>query len=208
VLAALTALAGALFLAMADPRVARAQTPAKASPDLQSQYDAAFEEMLRQPANLDVLFKFATVASQTGDLEGAISALERMLLIENNLPRVRLELGVLYYRLGSYAISQTYLEGALATPNLPPEVRTRAEQFLTQIKSAQKPSHFSGEAFLGWRFQSDANLGPATSSVLLFGQVANLNQQAVGTSDWGVVGSLSLRHVYDFGRQDKSQLET
>ena len=49
--------------------------------------------MIRQPANLDVLFRFASVASQTGDLEGAISALERMLLINANLPRVRLELG-------------------------------------------------------------------------------------------------------------------
>jgi tetratricopeptide (TPR) repeat protein len=194
-------------VAVGPARVAEAQSPPTA-PDRQAEYDAAFQEMLRKPADLDVLFRFATVASQTGDLEGAVSALERMLLINPNLPRVRLELGVLYYRLGSYEVARTYLDSVLAAPNLPPEVRARTEQFMAQIKSAQKPSHFSGEVFGGLRYQSNANLGPANSSVLLFGQVANLNQQAVGASGWGVVGSLQLRHVYDFGRQDRSALET
>jgi hypothetical protein len=199
---------GLELMFVADTNLTLAQTPKATSGDLQRQYDAAFDDMLRQPANLDVLFKFATLATQTGDLEGAISALERMLLINNNLPRVRLELGVLYYRLGSYEVARTYLEGALKAPNLPPDVRSRAEQFMAQIENQQKSSHFSGEAFVGWRYQSNANLGPTSSSVRLFGQAANLNQQAIGGPDWGVVSTLQVRHTYDFGRQDKSALET
>src|ERR1700676_4752330 len=78
---------------------APAAVPAAASSDLERQYDAAFQEMLAQPANLDVLFKFATLASQTGDLEGAVSALERMLLINSDLPAALLELGVPFSRL-------------------------------------------------------------------------------------------------------------
>ncbi|HYD06982.1 MAG TPA: tetratricopeptide repeat protein, partial [Reyranella sp.] len=186
-----------------------AQTAAEPSKaDLEQQYDAAFQEMLRKPADLDVLFKFAALASQTGDLEGAISALERMLLINPDLPRVRLELGVLYYRLKSYEVARTYLEGALKSPNLPADVRNRAEQFMAQIASQQKVSQFHGEVFLGLRYQSNANLGPATSAVRLFGQVANLNQQAVGQADWGAVSTLQVRHTYDFGTQDKATLET
>src|SRR5476649_1610093 len=122
-----------------------AAAPAVASSDLERQYDAAFQEMLAKPANLDVLFKFASLASQTGDLEGAVSALERMLLINPELPRVRLELGVLYFRLGSYEVAQTYLEVALKSPALPPEVRNRAERFLTDVQSRESPSHFTGE---------------------------------------------------------------
>ena len=182
-------------------------TPAVSS-DLQRQYDEAFQETLRQPANLDVLFKFASLAAQTGDFEGAISALERMLLIDSNLPRVRLELGLLYYRLESYEAARTYLEAALKSPNLPADVRTRAQDLLNQIAAKGKKSAFSGEFFLGWRYQSDANLGPATSSVQLFGQPANLNSAGVGTPDWGVVSTAQIRHRYDFGLQDKSALET
>jgi tetratricopeptide (TPR) repeat protein len=190
-----------------DSAWAQAATVAPAG-DLEQQYDAAFQEMLRRPADLDVLFKFATVAGQTGDLEGAISALERMLLINPNLPRVRLELGVLYYRLASYEIARTYLEDALKSQALPPDVRSRAEKFMAEIQDRQNPSQFSGEVFAGLRYQSNANLGPATSSVRLFGQTANLNQQAVGASDWGFVGSAQFRHSYDLGLQDKSAIES
>ena len=102
-------MAACAFVAVAAaslPGDAQAQTAA-VSASAEKQYDDAFQEMLKKPADLDVLFKFATIASQTGDPEGAISALERMLLINPDLPRVRLELGVLYYRLGSYEIART-----------------------------------------------------------------------------------------------------
>ena len=187
---------------------AAAQAPAPPSSELKKQYDQAFQETLDKPGDLDVLFRYATLATQVGDLEGAISALERMLLINPDLPRVRLELGVLYYRLGSYEAARTYFDTALQSPSVPAEVRAKAEQYLTEIASKSRVSTFSGEVFLGWRYQSNANLGPATSRVLLFGQAANLNQAGLGTPDWGAVGSIQLRHTYDFGNQDKSQLET
>lgn len=193
--------------AVAELAPAVAQAPAAGS-EHKRQYDEAFEETLRQPANLDVLFKFAALATQTGDLEGAVSALERMLLVNPDLPRVRLELGVLYYRLGSYEVARTYLEGALKSPSLPADVRSKAQQYLAEVEAKSSPSSLGGEAFLGFRYQSNANLGPATSRVLLFGQAANLNQAATGTADWGAVASAQVRHTYDFGRQDKGTLET
>ena len=108
-----------------------------------------------------MLFRFAALAAQTGDLEGAISALERMLLINPDLPRVRLELGVLYYRLGSYEVARTYLEGGA-------EVARRAARCARQGRaihggiaiSEQNRRILAGEAFFGWRYQSNANLGP------------------------------------------------
>ena len=205
----LSCLTAALVLVFATAH-AFAQTtvlPAAAT-DRERAYDDAFQEMLRQPGNLDVLFKFATVAAQNGDIEGAISALERMLLIDPDLPRIRLELGVLYYRLGSYEIARTYLETTLQSAATPPDVRSRAQQFLAEVEKRQSPSHFEGEVFGGFRYQSNANLGPATSSVLLFGQTANLNQAAIGTADWGTVTSGAVRHIYELGGQDKGQLET
>ena len=155
-----------------------------------------------------MLFKFATIATKTGDYEGAVSALERMLLVNPDLPRVRLELGVLYYRLGSFEVSRTYLETVVATQGIPPEVRNRAEQYLAEVEKRNSRSRFVGEIFGGVRYQSDANLGPPTSTVSLFGQTANLNQSAIGTADWGVVSSGYVRHLYDLGNQDKAVLET
>jgi tetratricopeptide (TPR) repeat protein len=202
---ALAGVATVLFAA----GTAWAQTPSGAAAgSLQTRYDEAFQETLRDPANLDVLFRFAGLAIETGDLEGAISALERMLIINPDLTRVRLELGVLYFRLGSYQAARSYLQAVLSSSSLPPEIRARAEQFMAEIQKRLSRSYFAGEAFVGWRYQSNANLGPSNSNVLLFGAPANLNQAATGSPDWGVVSSLQVTHRYDLATQDKAALET
>ena len=201
-------LAFALCLCLLLPGLALAQGPVNATPEQEREYDAAFQDMLKRPADLDVLFRFATVATKAGDYEGAISALERMLLVNPDLPRVRLELAVLYYRLGSFEISRSYLEMVVATPNVAPELRARAEQYLSEVEKRSAKSRFVGEIFGGFRYQSNANLGPPTSSVRLQGQTANLNQSALGTADWGAVSSGYVRHIYDLGTQDKGALET
>jgi tetratricopeptide (TPR) repeat protein len=67
---------------------------------LESQKSALFQQMLRNPANLDATFAYADVAARLGDYEAAVSALDRMLLFNPNLPRVQLEIGALYFRMG------------------------------------------------------------------------------------------------------------
>lgn len=187
---------------------AQAQTPAaSSSQSLQQQYDAAFAAMLSDPANLDKTFAYAALAAQVGDLEGAVSALERMLLIDPNLPRVQLELGVLYYRLGSYGAARSYLQSALQAPNMPPEVRARAEQFMAEIEKQRSPSKFSGTVLAGIRYQSNANAAP-TGSVKVGGFEAELDGNSTGQSDWNAFVAANALHVYDFGTQYGETWET
>ena len=110
----------------------------KASPELQREYNAAFQKMLNDPGNLDVVMAYAQVATKTGDYEGAVGAYESLLLVDSNLPRVKLELGILYYRLKSYDTSRIYLEGALASPSLPADVRKPAELLLAKMPKQSK----------------------------------------------------------------------
>ena len=100
------------------------------TPAERAAYDKAFQATLEKPSDPETLAKFADLAVKVGDIEGAISALERLLLIDANQPEVKLELGVLYYRLGSKEAALTYLEGARTSPEASPQVRDRAEEFL------------------------------------------------------------------------------
>ncbi len=174
--------------------------PSPAAPEVQRQYDAAFAAMLADPANLDKIFRFAELAVAVGDLEGAVSALERMLLIDANLPRVRLELGVLYYRLGSFEAARTYLLAALAAKDLPQDVRGRAETFLAEIEKQSSPSKLFGTLMLGLRYQSNANAAP-TGNVRVFGIPASLDSNATADNDWNVFAALNAVHLYDMGTQ-------
>src|SRR5262245_53682316 len=87
-------------------------TPALAQrvPVGDAEYDAAFAAMQRTPADLDAIFRYTKEAIRVGNIEGAIGALERILIFNPDLPRVRLELGILYYRLGSLEIARAYID--------------------------------------------------------------------------------------------------
>ncbi len=175
--------------------------------ELQRLYDAAFADMLADPGDLDKSFRFAGLAVRVGDLEGAVVALERMLLINANLPRVRLELGVLYYRLGSYEAARNYLVTALEAPSMPPEVRERAQRFLAQIEKQQSPSRLFGTVLAGLRWQSNANAAP-TGNVRVGGFEAELDDNSVAESDFNAFVAAQAVHLWDFGWQGGDHLDT
>jgi tetratricopeptide (TPR) repeat protein len=108
------------------------------SPELQAKQNAAFQEMLKDPGNLETVMAYAQAATKARDYEGAVAAYEGMLLIDSDLPRVRLELGILYYRLKSYDASRTYLESALQSPTLPADIRKPAEKLLAKMPKQSK----------------------------------------------------------------------
>jgi tetratricopeptide (TPR) repeat protein len=102
---------------------------------MRADYDAAFQETLQKPSDPAVLVKFAGASVQVGDIEGAISALERLLLIDGEQADVKLELGVLYYRLGSTEAARSYLEASIASPEASTATKERAQTFLTAISN-------------------------------------------------------------------------
>ena len=175
---------------------------------LQAQYDAAFQEVLRSPGNLDVMFKFAGIAVRLGNYEAAISTLERMLLFNPELPRVRLELGVLYFRLGSFDVSRSYLKRAIEGKDVPQEVRTRVEAFLDEIDKRSSRNQFSGSVFFGARYQTNANAGPGSADVRAAGFDAVLEDEFLGQDDFNVFASAVVQHDLDLHTQENETWRT
>lgn len=202
------ALSIALFLAdvrvEAQPSGFQPTTAVVVDPE----YEALFRAVLRDPSNLDLSFKFAEAATRRGDFEAAIGALERIVFYNPNLPRVRLELGVLYFRLGSYEMARSYFNSALAGPDVPPEVGLRVGGFLTEIERRTNVQQLSVYAQIGYRYQTNANAGPSSTLVRAFGQDAVLGRQFLNRPDWNAFGLAAVRHVYDFENQRGDVWET
>ena len=203
----IAALAGAAMLAFAALPAA-AQQAGEDAQELQAEYDALFEQMFADPANLDVTFRFAEVAIGLGNFESAISALERMLLFNPDLPRVRLELGVLYFRLGSFALARSYLTRAAAAEDAPAEVKARVEVFLAEIEKRLSPHQFSGSIYSGLRWQSNANSGPSSTAVRAASVDAVLDSQFARQSDSNVFVSGNVKHLFDTQNQAGTVWET
>lgn len=172
---------------------------------LQAQKEQLFQQTLRDPGNLDTAFAYADISAKLGDNEAAVSALERMLLFNPNLPRVQLELGALYFRMGSYDIARTYFERAAAA-NPPGEVQQRIDTYLAEISRLSAPQRFSGYALFGIQYQSDANIA-GSSSIAFPGVVVNLLPQFRKREDYFVFGTGSALYSYDLGDQAGNTLE-
>jgi len=165
---------------------------------LQQRYDALFQQMLERPTDLDLLFTFAGVAVQLGNYEAAIGAYERMLLLRPDLPRVQLELGALYYRLGSYQAARRYFELAQAAPDLPPTVAERATDYLERIDEETARSLWSGSLTVAGRYQTNANAGPENIIVRAAGQPATISDEFQPEADFSFVVLGTARNLYRF----------
>jgi Tetratricopeptide repeat len=173
---------------------------------LETEKETLFQQMLRNPANLDVTFAYADVSARLGDYEAAVSALERMLLFNPNLPRVQLELGALYFRMGSFDLARDYFEKAAAA-NPPPEVRARIAEYLAQIAKNESRHHLSGYVFLGGQYQTDANVAPGSPLILSPIGPVLLNSQFVKQPSGSIFASGSLLYSYDLETQNRDSLD-
>jgi len=191
-----------LFVSMMAPGYAAEE------PTLKAQYDAAFLEMYEDVGNLDKTFRFAELAIAVGDLEGAVAALERMLIIEPDLPQVRMQLGTLYFQLASYAMALTYLNAVVSHDEVPDDVKQDAQELITRIDQLTSPHRFNGTVVAGVRYQSNANGGPMTQDIRLFGGHAVLDEQYTHQSDWDVSLAGQFTYVFDFETEPSATLET
>lgn len=205
--AGLLALAGTLPFSSSVDAQNRRTTAVAQSPADDAAFKAAFEETLRKPNDPAVLMRYADLAVKIGDLEAAISALERLLLIDADQPRVNLELGVLYYRLGSYEAARGYLKNARASAKATPEIKARAEQVLADVDDKTQKADWSGDLLFGLRYSTNANSGPS-GAVRSFGATTVPTPNVTSRPDFNVLGAAALRNRYDLGTQDNAILET
>jgi Tetratricopeptide repeat len=173
---------------------------------LEAEKASLFGQMLRNPANLDVTFAYADVSARLGDYEAAVSALERMLLFNPDLPRVQLELGALYFRMGSYTLARAYFARA-AAGNPPAEVRARIDQYLAEIEKGESRHHLSGYVFFGGQYQSDANVAPGSPLILSPIGPVLLNNQFTKQASGSLFGSGSTLYSYDLETQNRDTLD-
>jgi tetratricopeptide (TPR) repeat protein len=148
----------ALSLAAAAlPAAAQDANPQRA------EFLSLYQQILKNPTNVELTLRYARLGADLGDYEASVSALERLLMYNPNLPTAEIELGLLYARLKSYAMARVYLEQAASAPNASPEVRARAQDALAKVDRLSSPHQFAGEVELGVQYQSNANETPGAA---------------------------------------------
>ena len=192
----------AALLCVALARLAGAQSSA----DL-AERDHLFEQLLADPTNADLTMRYAAASAQAGDIEGAISALEGLLIADPGQPDVRVQLGLLYSELGSYDMARSYLQPVAESDAVPAELRAEAEDGLRQVASRASPHKFSGTLFFGVQSQSNPGSNPVSQIYLVSGSTQALGPQFAQQHDQNVFAQATGSYAYDFANVHGDRLE-
>ena len=142
---------------------------AQTASDFAQNLDPLFQGVLTRPTDINNTLQYALSASESGDIESAISAYEQLLFYDPRQSQTRFQLGVLYFQLGSYDMARGYLQSALEMPDLTPELRQKIEDLLALAEKKLQRDQFSGFAQTGIRYQSNASQGPGPQTTLASG---------------------------------------
>jgi hypothetical protein len=131
-----------------------------------------------------------------GDLEAAIGIFEQMLFYQEDLPRVRLELGVLYFRLNAYSSAQNYLESVFDF-DPPAEVIEKVNLFLNEINKNTVKFQTRHVLGFGVKHATNANSGIGTDFIDVLGLRLIVNPDVKPSSDKSFVYRYSLQAIED-----------
>ena len=179
----LLALALSPALAAPPPNVAP-QATGKTLADLQAQRKVLFQQILANPGDVALTLKYAELSSEVGDLEGAISALERILIVAPQVAEVDYQLGILYMRLGSFGQASADFKAAMAAPDATPDLKANAARYIAIADKQQVGDYIIGSFVPGVRYQTNANGGAMSGSILLNGIPFTLSQSAMADPDY------------------------
>ncbi len=198
----LRVLVGALGLLACVSATAQSNT----AEALERQTDEAFRQVFQQPQDLTGWSKYAQLLVQAGNYEGGVAALERLLLDPQAPPEVRVDVGVLYYRMGSYAMAESMLRDAVADARLQGSNRSLAESLLADTLKRNKRNQFSGALTLGVRHQTNPTYQTDDAQVLSAGALVAVANADKPSADQDLAVGVRLNHFYDLESQNSAAI--
>ena len=158
-----------------------------------------FTDLLQDDyTNKEVNFYLARSAFESGKLEIALSAYERILLYYPNEQRIRLEYARVLFLLGLASQSKEEFQIVLDT-NPPKAVVKKINSYLAALEPKYIRNSIRGSLSIG--IQHDTNVHNTSSNTILNipALSLNINQTATHDSDTSHIEQLGLLHSYDFG---------
>lgn len=177
----------------ADKRVDAEVKALLSQGDTKSAY-ALLQTQYANTQQLDKLFLLAQLAKQNGKLLATKGYFEKMLTIDSNLSRVKLELADINLKLGYANASKELLED-VSNQQLPPNVKANIQNYLQAIEKGTHPKNTVFSVSTKLSFDSNVNSGPAVDTVTMFGLPFKLSDDAKENNDFGYGVSANVTHV-------------
>lgn len=190
----------------AETRTQETAEAARARAQLSTGETVTFGQILADPDNLELNFRYAKAQVERGDLLGASATLERILLIDPTQDNVRLFHALVLYRLDSLADARQQVQILRASSNLPSDIRAQADDLWREIQLKQKSTRFSTSLSLGFGYDSNRNSAPSSKELLFSDVPLPLTGTSRHRPDTSLQMIYNLSAAHDLGMQAGHQL--
>jgi hypothetical protein len=170
---------------------------AAAAAELTAGATVSFEEVLAAPDDIELNERYALGLVRTGDLRGAATTLERVLLNSPGRVRTRLLYGIVLLRLDDAPDAVRELSQTLESPDLPAELRLQAEAYKALARSRLRDSHFDARLTMGGGFDSNRNVAPDSQTSMIFGTLVPVTPGPTPDGNFQFIGTVGASYDFD-----------
>jgi tetratricopeptide (TPR) repeat protein len=161
-----------------------------------------FEDVLAAPDDIDLNFAYAQAQIARGDARGATATLERILLIEPDLPRVRLLYAIVLFRLDQLDEAEREFQ-TLRGLDMPESLRAELDRYTREARLRRQATRTTVTLSFGQFWDSNVNSAPRRGQSLVSDLELKLDESSLRTSDFGSQTLVRIDTAYDPGYQSR-----
>ncbi len=135
---------------------------------LENKETVTYQDVLKDPDNILLNFRYAQAQVNRGDMVGASATLERILMVNPDLVPIRLFMANVLFQLDNLEEAKREFE-ILKEADLKKEQAMQVDLYLTQIKRRQSPLTLTASTAIGWGFDTNRNAAPQSKKRMVFG---------------------------------------
>ncbi|MEM7403774.1 MAG: hypothetical protein AAF458_00715 [Pseudomonadota bacterium] len=165
-----------------------------------------FDDVLGNPDDIDLNFRFAKAEIQRGNLRSAAGTLERVLLLAPERTDVRLIYAIVLFRLNSLLQAKAEFTTLSEAP-LSPAIRNSVDDYLREIELRSQRTRYYVQGSFGFNYDLNRNSGPDNHRVLIGNNVLSVaNTNAARENDVAATATVigGFTHRLDSPTGDKA----
>lgn len=179
---------------------------AKKKSVLQKIENVTYQDILKSPDDILLNFQYAQNQVAQNNLLGAAATLERILLIDPSLARIRLFYAVVLFRLDNWNESRRELEVLLAQEDMPDSLRREIKDYHGRIKRRIRRTHLSLRQSTGFEIDTNRNAAPSSKKRYFGNSLLNVDGTSRRRRDTSLLAITTAEVTHDLGFQEGHQV--
>jgi tetratricopeptide (TPR) repeat protein len=161
--------------------------------------DVTYEAVLADPDNVSLNYRYARAQVKKGNLRGAISTLERILMIKPEATQARLLYAIVLMRAGDLGEAEREFQ-TLQSKEVPYELRAELNRRLREIRRLTQKTRLSGVFGAGMDYSDNQNSAPASGQRLFQDVPITLDSASTRRGDSSRVMLANVGLAHDFAK--------